>query len=199
MKKFILLLCLLAAAGAQAQEKMIIKETFESNRLKWDETYEKEYSVGLMDGYLQLKNTKKDHFVYSVTEMPVNAEADFKIISRFTVPKLNDKCKFGIIFNYVDESTFSCFAVSEKRYELFNRIDGEDRRSRHGSIILNAGKNKEVVIELEKKGGKLIFNVDEMEAITITKRIEGTAFGFIAFDDQTLKVEEVVIEQMVEE
>ena len=199
MKKLLILFALLIAAGAQAQEKMIIRETFETNRLRWDEAFEKDYSIGLMDGYFELKNNRKDYLIRTVTELPINPEANFKVTSKFTVPKFNDDCYFGIIFNYEDENNYSYFLVTEKKFKLYNRVNGEVSLSRQNSIILNAGKNKEIVIDMEKKGRKLIFNVDEMEAITITKDMKYNTFGFIVVDDNTVKVNEVIIEQMVDD
>jgi hypothetical protein len=52
---------------------------------------------------------------------------------------------------------------------------------------------------LEKKGPKLIFRVDNMEAVSITKKLNFHAFGFQVEDANTIKVDEVVIEQRTEE
>jgi hypothetical protein len=71
--------------------------------------------------------------------------------------------------------------------------------SRQNGIILKSGKNKEVVIIIEKKGPKLIFSVDNMEAVQITKDIRFNTFGFQVENANTIKVDEVVIEQLGEE
>lgn len=199
MKRILFLMCLVAAIGANAQEKMIIKETFENNRLRWDEFFEKDCSCNLGNGYLELQNKKDGWTVWNSTELPVSPDANFKITSRILVPKLNDTYFFGILFNYEDENNYSSFMVSEKRFRLYNKTNGTNSLSRHNSIILNSGRNKEVVIEMEKRGDKLTFCVDGMEALKMTKRINYSTFGFIVNGANTIKVLEVDIEYDVYE
>jgi len=175
MKQIIFLVCVFAYTFVHAQEKIVVKETFESNKFRWDEFFEKEYSGSIQDRCYVLQN-KKDGFVGSVTELPINIENNFKITFKFLVPKLDDKYYFGVIFNYEDENNYSSFLVSEKKFKILNRVNGVNSISRQGGIILKSGKNKEVVIEIEKKGKKLIFNVDNMEAVTITKMLNFNAF-----------------------
>lgn len=192
-------MCLFLAIDALAQDKMIIREDFEGNRLGWDEDYQKEYTVSVLDGYLELKCNKEDQRAYTVTELPINSEANFKVTSKYTAPKISDNCFFGIIFNFEDENNYSYFVVAEKRFIVFNRINGIDNISRRNSIVLTKGRDKDVVIEMERKGNKLVFNVDEMEAISITKRSVNSTFGYIVLGNNTIKVNEAIIEQMVEE
>jgi len=195
MKQIIFLVCVFAYTFVHAQEKIVVKETFESNKFRWDEFFEKEYSGSIQDRCYVLQN-KKDGFVGSVTELPINIENNFKITFKFLVPKLDDKYYFGVIFNYEDENNYSSFLVSEKKFKILNRVNGVNSISRQGGIILKSGKNKEVVIEIEKKGKKLIFNVDNMEAVTITKMLNFNAFGFQVENANTIKVTEVLIEQL---
>jgi hypothetical protein len=197
MKKIIILLaCVLTSVLVHAQ---VVKETFDNNKFQWDEFYEKDYSGGIQDGYFVLQNRQKEVPIRSVTELPINVNNNFKITFKFLIPKLNDEYYFGIIFNYEDENNYSNFLVSEKRYKMLNRVNGTSSISRKNSIILKSGKNKEVTIELEKKGPKLIFRVDNMEAVSITKKLNFHAFGFQVEDANTIKVDEVVIEQRAEE
>ena len=55
----------------------------------------------------------------------------------------------------------------------------------------------EVIIE--KKGKKLIFSVDNMEVISITRDINFTTFGFFVEGNNVLKVDEVSVEQVERE
>jgi hypothetical protein len=197
MKKIIIsLACVLTSVFIHAQA---VRETFDNNKFQWDEFFEKDYSGSIQDGYFILQNKQKGGLVRSVTELPINVDNNFKITFKFLIPKLNDEYYFGIIFNYEDENNYSNFLVSEKRYKMLNIVNGTSSISRHNSIILKSGKNKEVTIELEKKGSKLIFRVDNMEAVSITKKLNFHAFGFQVEDANTIKVDEVVIEQRAEE
>ena len=146
-----------------------------------------------------MQNKKDDILVRSIAELPIRIDQNFKITFKFLIPKISNDYAFGIIYNYEDENNYSSFLVSEKKYKIYNRVNGIWSISRQGSIILKAGKNKEVIIKIEKKGNKLIFNVDNMEAISITKKLAFNAFGFQVENANTIKVDEVVIEQLSEE
>jgi hypothetical protein len=184
---------------ANAQDKIVVKEDFDSNRFQWEEFFEKEYSGSVQDGYYILQNKKDGYIVRSITELPINIDGNFKISFKFLVPKLNDSYYFGIIFNYEDENNYSNFVVSEKKFKMFNLTNGIISLSRKNDIILKSGKNREVVIELEKKGPKLIFRVDNLDAIQVTKNLEFNTFGFQVENENTIKVDEVIIEQLAGE
>ena len=199
MKNIIFTVCIFICAFANAQDKIIVKEDFENNKFQWEEFFEKEYSGNIQDGYYILQNKKKDYFVHSVTELPINIDENFKITFKLLVPKLNDEYYFGIIFNYEDENNYSNFLVSEKKFKIWNRVNGTNSLSRQNSIILKSGKNREVVIEMEKKGDKLIFRVDNMDAVSITKKLNFNTFGFQVENANTIKVDEIIIEQQTAE
>ena len=199
MKKLFFLVCTLFCVCVNAQEKIFVKETFDDNKFQWEEFYEKDYSISIEDGFYILKNNKDESFVRSVTELPIDVDKNFKITFKFLIPKINDSYYFGIIFNYEDENNHTNFVVSEKKYRIWNRANGIVSQSRQSSIILNSGRNKEVVIEMEKKGNKLIFRVDNMEAVTITKKLYFNTFGFQVEGKNTIKIDEVIMEQITEE
>ena len=199
MKYIFILTFVFTSLFSNAQEKITVKETFENNRFQWDEFYEKDYSGSIQDGFFVLQNKKDDILVRSIAELPIRIDQNFKITFKFLIPKISNDYAFGIIYNYEDENNYSSFLVSEKKYKIYNRVNGIWSISRQGSIILKAGKNKEVIIKIEKKGNKLIFNVDNMEAISITKKLAFNAFGFQVENANTIKVDEVVIEHLSEE
>jgi hypothetical protein len=199
MKKIFFLVFVLICSFVHAQEKTVVKETFESNKFRWDEFFEKEYSGSIQDRCYVLQNKKDGFLVHSVTELPINIDNNFKITFKFLIPKLDDKYYFGVIFNYEDENNYSSFLVSEKKFKILNRVNSVNSISRQGGIILKSGKNKEVIIEIEKKGKRLVFNVDNMEAMTITKKLDFNAFGFQVENANTIKVTEVLIEQLFRE
>lgn len=110
--------------------------------------------------------------------------------------RINDRNWFGFVYNYEDENNFNSFLIQEKKYLIINKVNGVSSISRQGGIILKSGKNKEVTLEIEKKGNKLIFTVDNMEVISITKILKFNTFGCCIYGDGTLKVDEVLLEQV---
>jgi len=197
MKKIFFMICVLTSTFVNAQEQIVVKETFESNKFRWDEFFEKEYSGCILEGSYVLQNKKNGSFAQSVTELPINIDDNFKITFKFLIPKLDDNYYFGIIFNYEDENNYSNFLVSEKKFKILNKVNEVYSVSRQGGIILKSGKNKEVIIVIEKKGKRLIFDVDNMEVVTITKKLDFNAFGFQVENANTIKVTEVLIEQLL--
>ncbi|MCX4291826.1 MAG: hypothetical protein OSJ36_08590 [Odoribacter sp.] len=198
MKRVFFLLCVLFPLWAGAQEKRVITETFDNNLFRWDEFYEKDCSAGIEDGYFVLKN-QKNGTVCSVAEMPIFSERNFKLTFKFLVPKLNDKYYFGVVFNYEDNENYECFMLMEKKFQCVNVKEGVVRVNRRGPVILKGGKDRQVEVLVEKKGGKLVFSVDNMEAITMARNVKFTTFGFFVEGDNVLKVDEVMVEQMESE
>lgn len=181
-----------------AQEKIIIKETFENNKFQWDEFYEKTCSSSIENGYLKLSNNDKDKKAITVVDLPINGDRNFKV-KFYITSKVNSDFWFGIVYDYEDENNYSCFLVQEKRYKIVNVDKGISSISRKGGIILKAGREQSVEFFVEKRGTKLIFNVDNMEVVSISKKIDLTTFGCYVEGNNSIKVTGVEIEQISEE
>lgn len=196
MKKIaIIALFLFSFYFANAQDKRIIRENFENNLFQWDEYYEKDCSSGIRDGYLLLENKEDEFRIWTSVEFPIDVDKNFKVTFNLIPKEINDKTWFGIIFNYEDENNYSSFIVQEKSFRLLNRANGITSISKRSSIILKKGKNKNVKIELIKKGKKLNFIVDDMDVLTISKEVNFNIFGCIVEGKNSIKVTEVTIEQ----
>ena len=196
MKKICFLICIFASTLVNAQEKIVVKETFENNKFQWSEFYEKDQSGGIEAEYFVLKNKTKKNPALSKAELPITIGENFKITFKFLVPKISGDYYFGIIFNYKSNKNYDKFLVTERKFQILN--DDDDIVDR-GMLILKSGKNKEVSIEIEKKGTKLIFRVDDIEAATITGEINSNSFGFMVEGKNTIRVNEVIIEQRAAE
>lgn len=193
MKK-VLVSMLLVISSLILFGQVSIKETFETNKYQWDEYFEKNCSSSIENGYLLLSNRDKDTYITAVGDLPINNDRNFK--AKFDITsKVSDDFWFGIVYNYEDESNYSCFLVKEKRYKIINRTNGVSSTSRQGGIILKAGKEQNVEFFIEKKGVRLIFNVNNMEVISISKILDFTTFGFYVEGNNSIKVTEVQIDQ----
>jgi hypothetical protein len=61
--------------------------------------------------------------------------------------------------------------------------------------------HREFIFVVEKRGGKLIFSVNNMEICDVKTELESPVWGFIALNDKgssLIKVDEVTIEQNLE-
>jgi hypothetical protein len=193
MKKIFLSMMLVIASPILFGQ-VSIKETFETNKYQWDEYFEKNCSSSIENGYLLLSNKDKDTYITAVGDMPITNDRNFK--AKFDITsKVDDDFWFGIVYNYEDESNYSCFLVKEKRYKIINRTNGVSSTSRQGAIILKKGKERNIEFLIEKKGTRLIFNVDNMEVVSISKILNFTTFGFYVEGNNSIKVTEVQIDQ----
>lgn len=196
MKRIVItLFCLLSFCFMEAQEKRIIKDNFETNRFQWEEYYENKVSASIQDGFLELDCDDDDLLAWSVAELPIDVDRNFDLTFSFHAD-IKDDYWFGIVFNYEDGNNFNYMIVQEKRFVLFNRVNGTSNVIRRLPIILKKGKDKDIKIAMNKKGKKLIFLVDEMEVLSITKEITNNNFGCIIIGDNTIKLNEVVMEQL---
>lgn len=190
------LLCFMSFCFVKAQDKRIIKDNFESNRFQWGEFYENNGSASIEDGFLKLDCGDDKSFAWTVAELPIDIDKNFNLTYSFYAG-VDDDYWFGIVFNFEDENNFNCFVVQEKRFRLINMVNGVLSISRRSGIILKGG-DKDVKIVMNKKGKKLIFHVDDMEVISVTKGITSNVFGCIVLGDETIKLTEVVMEQITE-
>ena len=189
--------CLLSFYFAEAQGKRVIKDNFETNRFQWEEFYEKKASASIQEGYLELDCDEDDLSAWSVAELPIDVDRNFDVSFSFHAD-VDDDYWFGIVFNYEDANNFNYLIVQEKQFRLVNRVNGVSSLSRRNAIILKEGRNKDVKIAMNKKGKKLTFLVDDMEVISVTKSMTSNVFGCIVVGDNTIKLQEVVMEQMNE-
>ena len=193
-----ILLCIFSFCFVNAQGKRIIKDNFETNKFQWEEFYEDSYSSSIQDGFLELKNEDEEKMAWSIAELPINTDRNFDISFNFHVKEINDEYWFGIVFNYEDSDNFNYLIVQEKRFQLINRVNGVSSIIRRNNIILKEGDEKDVKIVMNKKGKKLTFLVDEMEVVSVTKNIDNNTFGCIVVGENSIKLTEVVMEQIEE-
>jgi len=191
------LIFLIDTAFAQNQSQRI--ENFDNNTFNWEEFAEKKKSALIQEGYLILQNKKKDDVVKISTRFPMQVRKNFKISVKFLIPKLDNENRFGIILNRADEDNYSSFLVKENYFCFTNRDNGSSRIEKEGKIKLKDGKNKLVTIDIENKGGKLFFSVNGMTALEIKRELRYPDFGFYLEGDATIKIDEIIIEQVADE
>lgn len=221
-------LCVVSGLRAQYDNKNIVRDNFEQNRFQWEEFYSKE-STGYIDveeGVYVLQNKKKyPPFAKSVTNLPLDPQENFKYKVTLIIPKLTKSYYFGIVWGHKDYTElarkqfngdaviqsygFGAFMVSEGMYKICGGFETERTdyklplvglaKVEDGRVVLRSGQNREVVLEMEKKGNKLIFSVDNMEVATLQEDVPSRSFGFIVEGKNIIKVKEVAIEQLREE
>lgn len=182
-----------------AQNQSIKKETFDQNTYGWEEKVEKKKSAIIKDGYLVLTNKKKEGSIEITTRLPLQVKKRFKVTSKLLIPKLNDENRFGVIFNKIDDENYLAFLVKKDNYYLINKENNTTTLEKTGKIKLKDGKNQTVTIILENKGGKLILVVNGMTALEVIQDLRYSDFGFYSEGAATIKIDEILIEQQIDE
>lgn len=182
-----------------AQNQSIKKETFDQNTYGWEEKVEKKKSATIKDGYLVLTNKKKEGSIEITTRLPLQVKKRFKVTSKLLIPKLNDENRFGVIFNKIDDENYLAFLVKKENYYLINKENNTTTLEKTGKIKLKEGKNQTVTIIYENKGGKLVFVVNGMTAIEVKQDLRYSDFGFYSEGSGTIKIDEILIEQQIDE
>lgn len=99
--------------------------------------------------------------------------------------------KFAVIQNDVEGNEYDEIEASNQRYITLYR---EFKR-----IKLKGGKNQTVNAVIEKKGKKLIFSINNMQVYEIYHKaadfLTAPCLGFIVNGNNSLKIDEIVIEQ----
>lgn len=207
MKKNIFVLAaMLTVASANAQN--IIKETFDTNSLNWNECVsESEAGTSIIDkGTLTLtsnginkfwsamvgtkvgENTYFTCFCYA----PLNMQQSFKVKTNVTIDKLgSDKCA-GLIFNYKDNGNFYAFIMSEDVVSFIRYIDNNLVGSISQSIRWTKKRKAQQEWVLESDNSTLTFSINGMEIMkTRYMPLQYSGFGYYTFGKQKLVVDDV--------
>lgn len=189
-----------------------IKNDFlENNSLDWKEFADKSASGLVQNGYIELISKKKEIPAFIWTdELPVMPEDDFTVKAEIQVPKLTSDYCFGVFFNR--DSSFpymlDCYRFSSRKCKVVRMMmldDEEDAVGNNqakeldgsmlGPIKLSEGKDKTVMVEIKRLGGKTIISVNDMQVAKFKNAIEMPAFGFWTPGDSSLRVTRVEVDQ----
>lgn len=199
MKKILLILSIIPSI-LFAQEKITITDFFDDDKYQWEESYEDDATAIILDGYYEIDG-KKDSLIVQ-TDLPFNGELNYNLSAKILVPKLGDKTVFGLVFNYETKDSYYILKLSEMKFKALKKTERSPKYSeiKSDEIILKAGKDKEVLIELKKTGRKMKFIVDNMEIATIPFTPEDNKYtssiGFFVGKSTKIKVDEVKVEQI---
>lgn len=196
MKHILLLFISAISFNLFAQNKMTITDPFDNGKFQWDEYYDKNKTAGIMDGYLILEN-EADGDAHAVADLPIDIERNFNIKIKFLIPKIKDDKYFGVVFDYEDENNYTKFVIAENKYKICNVQNGIMSIARQGVLILKSGKEKEVNFEINKKGTKQTFIVDNMDVVSFSRKLNSGIFGFTVEGSYKIMVDEITIEQFM--
>ncbi|WP_418982874.1 hypothetical protein [Alistipes sp.] len=194
MKTLLAALALVLPLAAAAQTK--ITETFvETPTLDWEEYADKQGSALVQSGYIELKSLVRDRFATILTELPVFTDYDFKLSARLLVPKIDDTNRFGILIDRSENFDTCLFLLKEEYFGCFVYNNGKEVSGWTERTKLKGGKNRTVEIVLERKAGRYIFTVNNMEIFRLRRPMNDPIFGFYTENESSIRIEEFTVEQ----
>lgn len=199
MKKY-MFITILAAFCSLAEivcAQNVIVENFDDKvHFDWQEYADKYGSALIKNGVLELACNEDEKAKTVECELPLRIEGDFKITATIRCPVLNDKNFFGIIIDK-DENLNKClFLLRESEFMccVYNRHKPSEF-SDSRPVKLKGSRDRTVEIVLERKGGKYIFSMNNMEIYKWARSMKSADFGFYTENKSKILIEEIKVEQ----
>ncbi len=129
-----------------------------------------------------------------IVKLPIDVQRDFNASFRFLIPKFNKK-----YFLFISINDDLLFMITPKQL-LVNMKNSEGKVSQEKlSTTLDKGKNKEVLVEFEKRGRTTNLYINNMEVYTTTDYTFTNPTFNIDIPFGILKIDEISVTQRVED
>lgn len=215
MKRLILFFALLSVSVSVSAQ---YKETFDSNSLGWTEcAYKNGIGTAIIDkGVLSVKSkgekkglsaalsaasgtyvkAGENTFFETHCYAPIDVMKPFEIEAKVNVKQLAEDRLVGLVFNYRDGGNFYAFSFNDD----FVRFTRYENNLIVGDIIQGVKwpekRKSDMTWNLVSEGQNLIFRVNGVAIMTVRYMpLQYSGFGFYAFGNQELTVDEVEFRQ----
>lgn len=185
----------------------VIKETFDSNSLNWNEcASENNSGKSVIDkGVLTITSKGSNPFWSALTGSdngykefscfcyaPLNVKRPFKIETNVTIGALENNKFVGLIFNYKDDGTLNAFILSNKDVKFLRKVDNKWVGSISQTVKWKKRWKADQKWRLESDGSTLAFFVDDLLIMKVRYMfLDYTGFGYITIGYQKLTVYDV--------
>lgn len=195
MKKYLLLLLSILIYSYSVNAQIKITETFDgTGTLDWNEYAYKDGSALIKMGVLDLEVRKDSLYATIGTDLPILPEYDFKISIKLIIPKFDEKEVSAIFFNMDEDFKRLAFIFQEDKFFACTYNNGKFMNEGVDfKIKLPKKKNRELFVQLERRGGRIIVSYDNVEIFRWKRTLNSPYLGFAT--SSHLKVDEIVIEQ----
>ncbi len=195
MKKYLLLLLSILIYSYSVNAQIKITETFDgTGTLDWNEYAYKDGSALIKMGVLDLEVRKDSSYATIGTDLPILPEYDFKISIKLIIPKFDEKEVSAIFFNMDEDFKRLAFIFQENKFLACTYNNGKFMNEGVDfKIKLPKKKNRELFVQLERRGGRIIVSYDNVEIFRWKRTLNSPYLGFAT--SSHLKVDEIVIEQ----
>lgn len=172
-----------------------VKDAFESNSNAWTEVVLDKGETLVTDGVLRMKSNKQDT-LDSHTFLDFDPNKNFTMLCQAKVKKLNDKSKFGVIIDYIDNGNYISFLVWEGVAIMTRVENGKVIGSIINGIKLKKEKKAEVNLKITKNFKGIYFEVNDMLAIEARYiNLKSSGVGFCVIGDQQVEFDNLELTQ----
>lgn len=177
----------LLSGKVDTQDDMNMTQSFDSSlyeyypvtddNMLWADDKTKYTKVQLKKKHLELQCKEQGMFVSAVSKVPVDFKANIVVNGIFAPWVINDKHKFGFIFNARNELNFHAIVFGNK-YAYYitaekGQISVEER------ALYKISKNKAWNVAFVKEGSKCTVMLDGMEIMELNNlELDGNKVGF---------------------
>lgn len=207
MKKSIFIFAAIITLTAPMNAQ-IIKETFDSNSLNWNECVsESNAGTSIIDkGVLTITSKGMNKFWTAMLGAqigenthftchcyaPLNVQRPFKISSNVTIGKLDDDKYVGLLFNYKDDGNFYAFVFDDNDVTFLRFEDMKLVGIMTQSVRWPKTRKMRQNWKLESDGSTISFFVDGLPIMNVRYMpLEFSGFGFYTRGKQKLVVDDV--------
>lgn len=135
-------------------ERVRMSYGFEEGRLDRSEYAEKSKKV-LIDGdHMVIMCRKEKEDALSVARLPIYPRDNFKLDYNMTVPKLDEKHLFGVVFNYRDEENYNGVLFDSKKFYYVTKENGAMYTEKKGAVKFGGKRNVPVSVTLVHVGNE---------------------------------------------
>lgn len=144
---------------------------------EWSQTDTKHVKVNLTSKGLFLESKNEDSFAFSVSELPIDIEElpEFLFGFKLSNMKIDNKNRFGMIFDYQDIRNYKGISILKKQYEYFTVIDGVYSAIKSGPVKY---KGSDFTLILKRENGGIEFSLNGIEVCKLRKiKLTSSYFG----------------------
>lgn len=198
MKRIIFIVSMLfcMTTWGQNAQRVVWQDDFETSK-GWSEFEDESGEAVVKDGSLVIKS-KEGWIYYSKCKTNLDGNKNFNIFVDVNVKGGLEKNKYiGLLFDYKDGKNYMLFKV-EKGFVWFEQYqNGVCIREEKDYLKQNKKESiKHLTFELQKKGQRVIFLVNDEESIEMDGvEVSSNKIGFMVSDDQKVTFDNVKITQ----
>ena len=181
----------------QGESFALFEETFDNNNNGWDLYTSNVSSAQISKGVLELKSLTKEGSSRFISQ-PIKSR-DYIIETTFDNSEAKEN-KVGLLWGFKDWQNYNYIAISDNYFYIGTVYEGVHLEKVDGmfsSELVKKGKNN---IKLFVSNGKLIITINGVIQTKLTElKNQGQQIGFVVSEISTIKVDNLVIKEFVEQ